>query len=1245
LSATSDPHADANGDGTEDECAVQGAPAGSRCDDLVGQCTIPYALRATRPNAWHYNLNGNDDVIFDATNRAAEEWDTALRIAVQSARRVECDRTGGASIAGTRWEGMGCAQAFPVQQGDDLEVQTVRQVDACWKVNGRNAAQCAPPDRNSVAAMSPMIALCHSPVAAVDDPMCGPAGLVTRPGDLRYHQVNVVPTPQSASPWGYGPTNADPLTGEVIQASINVWNTVTDQSAQFMVDQVRWINGEIPTSQVTSGNYVQDWARAAAGHAPGASPLMTPEAIDGLIMGTGATTKESLARAPQLRQSLNMRQMNQQILAQTMPAISQPGIAAPANGSSAVADVNARIAAVKGTPTELALVTPMWQQMACTSSAAMNTLAWCKNPGTAVDDTSLDMVSPLRNLDPTTVTQMSNTVTTAMAQQGQCMMLAPEPTGIVPLAKIMAKKFPYDANASAADQSNRVNTMWNYLRAKLNYAVIAHEMGHTVGMRHNFASSFDKFNYRPQYWQLRTRGNTVNNPCPGPTNDGSTCVGPRYFDPLDQDEIDQMIWMWSQTTVMDYAGDMTQDTLGLGVYDYSAMRAFYADVVDVRDDGVIVPSQNRSNSNQGNDAVGSEMFQLVDSVVQPLAHAFVQDAAGNSLHYSQWNSFFHLINNCRHVDTPTPDDWDVTANGIYDPVFDGHIVRSEVCDRLPVAYTDWRDMLPDNTQAVLVNYDPRFAITRRAVDKLGRPRMPYAFSSDELVEAGIPSTYQHDNGADIYEEMVFHDDLYEDRHIFDNFRRGRVSFSIYGAYQRAMQRYHGKIASLSEEYSFIHDAIFRNIAFDPSNNVGYDQVVAIYEGQGGPLRDFAIASSLAFDHFTRVLSRPQVGPHNFNSLDDLLRPMDGAAFGTSAPLDVPQGTMGVGNDISFGGRPLENSVVSSDGYWNVNQAGDYYEKTAAMLEIVAQGMGSGNWARVDAIDSRWLTSNFSNLFPDGVRRLLGSVLTEDQALYAPRVSLGVSGIPESIRDPLTNTHYPARALGWVSFVPPAGPAVCWPKNGTEVCTDAVGQPLPGMLADAPTSSQSIDPEVGFEIQKFILLYSYIFLPASQRNDWLDMLRLFKLGSDANPSFDPSETVVWKDPQSGFRYLAKRFGDEQILGKTYDKGIGAKMLQWANHLASLSYQPADPANPNEVGTGRFLYAVDANGQPVVKADPTYSCNPITSVCVGVAPADPSHVQCEENRYCVQLRNYRALLDYSHDTMIRVGFPDPFFNGIY
>jgi len=205
-------------------------------------------------------------------------------------------------------------------------------------------------------------------------------------------------------------------------------------------------------------------------------------------------------------------------------------------------------------------------------------------------------------------------------------------------------------------------------------------------------------------------------------------------------------------------------------------------------------------------------------------------------------------------------------------------------------------------------------------------------------------------------------------------------------------------------------------------------------------------------------------------------------------------------------------------------------------------------------------------------------------------------------------------------------------NGSESCADNQGTPLPGMPATAPATSIPVDPELGFEVQKFILFYSYVFLPASQRNDWLDMLRLYKLGGDVDPAFDASTLVEWQDPQSGYHYLAKRFGDEQIMGKTYDKGIAAKMLQWANTLASRAYEPADPLVPFDPKTGRFVYKTDAKGVPVVKKDPI------------IPPDDAANVRCDENMACLQLRNYRGLLDFSRDIGTMVGFGVPCLNGV-
>jgi hypothetical protein len=115
-------------------------------------------------------------------------------------------------------------------------------------------------------------------------------------------------------------------------------------------------------------------------------------------------------------------------------------------------------------------------------------------------------------------------------------------------------------------------------------------MGHTIGLRHNFTSSYDKFNYRPQYWRLRTKDSAVSERlselCTDTDTDatGEECIGPRSYDPLTPAEIDNSIYTWAQTTIMDYSGELTHDWLGLGVYDYAAARMFYGDVVDVRRD-------------------------------------------------------------------------------------------------------------------------------------------------------------------------------------------------------------------------------------------------------------------------------------------------------------------------------------------------------------------------------------------------------------------------------------------------------------------------------------------------------------------------------------------------------------------------------------------------------------------------------------------------------------------------------------
>ena len=74
--------------------------------------------------------------------------------------------------------------------------------------------------------------------------------------------------------------------------------------------------------------------------------------------------------------------------------------------------------------------------------------------------------------------------------------------------------------------------------------------------------SWDALNYQPQYWQIRSR-NGAEHYCgyPGtldavtPHTSGTDCIGPRWVDPMTNQETNGFVWKWASTTVMNYPGD------------------------------------------------------------------------------------------------------------------------------------------------------------------------------------------------------------------------------------------------------------------------------------------------------------------------------------------------------------------------------------------------------------------------------------------------------------------------------------------------------------------------------------------------------------------------------------------------------------------------------------------------------------------------------------------------------------------
>jgi hypothetical protein len=1203
----SDPHRDLDQNGTEDECEAVGA--GSRCDEFKQKCTVPYALRKERPIVWYYTTGSHPD-FFEPTHEAADQWDVAMRTSVQTARYAECMRVEKSQSI--------CAEKHPVwfgQQDDNEDaLHLVREVDDCRYGRAHHGADCQVLaeqignargyDRSviALAQMPEMVVLCHSPVADDDPAICGERGLVVRQGDLRFHQIVVIPAPQTPSPWGIYTDAHDPLTGETISASINVWSHVNDLFSQGVVDKVRYIEGELTTADITEGEHVKDWVRANMAAGSGVVSRMTRDHLDRRLASFSGV---SLERLRELRGSLRT---NGELTAK-LERFSREldGIRADAEVSPTMAvEYEARRKKAIGTELEAELATRTMLELTGAS----------KLP---ISESILELASPLQGGHPHVAGSLGRMRELALAERGACIREAPSPTALTGLADILQEKFgTMDPTEDPAAQAERAERMRRFVAQRAHFSVILHEMGHSIGMRHNFVSSSDAFSYRPQYWQLRTKNGAELPECTDLASDGDTCVGPRWFDPISEEERSQLIWMFMHSSTMDYAGELTQDLLGLGAYDFAAARMFYGDAVAVHADPSYALGTDR----------GAAMLAKVDNFggIVGFRWSTDGDTVQNGIHYSQLERHFDLISDCVEVDPNLfrPASWDEATQGTWHPVLDGNLVavdgRWTRCETQPVDYVRW-----DALRAPTDEEAGGFSRRGNAIDANGRTRVPYGFATDRWADLGNLAVYRHDNGADPYELFDFFISEQEVNHIFDNYRRRRHDFSVRRAVQRSLTRYNEKMRDGAKGLALLAN-IYRDFAL--AEGFDFNQLWPIIVGSDAgtynALATNVLASGLAFDHFTRMMARPAAGEHFSPDGDPVLR---AAADAPGNPGDtsvvIPNGATGFYADVGIGGRPVENALAEDRGEYDSEftiNAGSYYDKVFSTMLLTESVDNFISDSRRDFVDSRYRAVSLADLFPDGYRRWLANNLTGDDRLKGAwvRANAGAPRVEEDL--------FPSEPLGWTSWWG-AEPSVCFPVEGSASCS-------------ADVEMMPLDAQIGWEQHKFLIAWTLLYLPENGQQWWLDMMNVWSLGDDTDPGF--ANRIELHDP-SGRVYVAKTFGKETIFGQQVQRGIAARILEHANALLDQAYV-TDPG-PDLDGDAKpdwHLPRLGTNGQPIVKWDPSIA--PI-GIRFGCGPSASIDCTCEENRACVELSRYVSVPAFMRTALRDFGLADPSLKGLF
>ncbi|MDD9947351.1 MAG: zinc-dependent metalloprotease [Myxococcales bacterium] len=141
-----------------------------------------------------------------------------------------------------------------------------------------------------------------------------------------------------------------------------------------------------------------------------------------------------------------------------------------------------------------------------------------------------------------------------------------------------------------------VNKHKDWSRARLSFGVNRllyrqtqlHEVGHCLGLRHNFGSSADTDHYRPEYYQITERFEL---PAPGDyDNDGVMGLSPAEQAEFERDYRDARRYRElagidgaMNSSVMEYSANWYQRLQPLGRYDHAAVQFAYGDLVEAYD--------------------------------------------------------------------------------------------------------------------------------------------------------------------------------------------------------------------------------------------------------------------------------------------------------------------------------------------------------------------------------------------------------------------------------------------------------------------------------------------------------------------------------------------------------------------------------------------------------------------------------------------------------------------------------------
>ncbi len=737
-----------------------------------------------------------------------------------------------------------------------------------------------------------------------------------RQGDPRRSTIFWVNQQQNGGPLGYGPPLFDIETGETISGQAYIYGGAVDSYSARSRDLVLLVSGKLNSDDFVNGVNVKEWVDANL-YGKKEQPTFNQTDVSDRAKAMDFGWAKDLAPEARLDKS-NLKNFIESLKVRRQ-AIFNTG----RFGTGSVADMaQIRRDRLRGTPLEALMINSDVFSMSGDPTADWNSLS---------EEEKL-RVSPLRSYAVRKAEKERLDKMTALGVDFAD--FADE--GIAQAAIKMAQ----DPNIQDMDPE----AIRQAIRREVFLGVTLHEVGHNMGLRHNFRASFDAINYFPEYWELRSAGaNEAMNGRFAGVNNGSVqakayggrdpnaankgCVkgqlSPRYVDcpggATSAAEVEGAVRQYQYSSIMDYGAEFNSDFQGLGHYDKAAMKFSYAGQGYVE----VFTKAKPIDLKNFNDQISHKWASLLYFQGAFGFPGAIDVFGGNikGIHYTTYPSLFE--------------------------------------DNDPANLQEREDVPFDETQ----NIEDLFRL-----DVQGRPVVPYYFCSDEFV--GNLTCQRFDSGADAYEQATDLISRYENFYLLNNFKRDRYPFrTSWGYYSRIAGRYLDMLREQMTWYTLLRadfegdvDANF----FDSEQDWG----------------NFTVAVSEGFDLLGRIITMPDVTKY-----EKVL-----AGGNSDAPITYyKKAGYNAQNTVSVGilDGKYTDTAWDQDGcgyYWAdecQTRIGYFIDKTIA-LDVLSQSQAYFT-GRDTSTDVRRYAIGYYTAFKSQVSEKLGALLGGDFTSLAPYI--------------------------------------------------------------------------------------------------------------------------------------------------------------------------------------------------------------------------------------------------------------------